>query len=123
MAKITDLTFEDLNSAAVADLAYGNAIFTFSGGDIVLSTSALTGDTFSATSDFGFIEFFHKLRDLCTKAQAAVNEATATTPDEELTTFPSIVYSPPNSEGRLTAQHAQVVELSVNTSVVYGTNS
>lgn len=122
MAIVQDLTFSELNTEAVALTSIGVPIFTLSGTDILLNVSALTGDTFTALTDSGFVEMMYKIRKLATLAQETVNEAIATTPEEELISFPTFSFSIPSSEGLVAVTQVQTVTLTLDDNVIVGTN-
>jgi coenzyme F420-reducing hydrogenase alpha subunit len=122
MAIVQDLTFADLNVEAIALPSIAAPIFTLSGTDILMNVTALTGDTFTALSETGFIEMMYKIRKLASLAQTTVNEATATTPEEELTAFPNFTFSLPSAEGLVEVTQVQSVVLSLDDSAIIGTN-
>jgi hypothetical protein len=80
MAAITNLTFEQINDEATAP------VFTYAAGDITLSLSALTGDTYTGLTDAQVVEAVWKLRQLAAAAQVTVN--TGVVADEQLAAFP-----------------------------------
>lgn len=121
MAAITDLTFEQLNNAAIADENMGEAIFSISGDTITLDIKKLTGDSFTAITDEGICEVMFKLRKLCSDAQEVVN-TTVTNPDEELTSFPPFTYGLPSAQGLVTVNQIQTVQLPLLANTVKGTN-
>lgn len=122
MAIVRDLTFEQLNDAAIADPNIGEAIFSYASGAITLDAQKLTGDTFTALTDEGFLEVIYKLRKLAGEAQIAVNADIATTPDEELTSFPEFSYGLPSSEGFVDVTHVSTYQLPLGVNTIYGTN-
>ena len=120
MAAITDLTFEQLNDAAIADPNIGQAIFSFSGDTITLDIKKLTGDSFTAITDEGVCEALFKLRKLAGEAQETVN-ATAQ-PGEELISFPPFTYGIPSANGLVTVNQIQTVRLPLLANTVIGAN-
>ncbi len=114
MAAKTDLTFEELNTAL------GATVFSLSGSDIVMSVSALTGDTYAALTDEGVIEALYKLRSACGTAQDTANEALAA--GEQLDSFPGFSFSPP-ADGYVTVTQTQTVRIPLDTATVIGTNA
>jgi hypothetical protein len=122
MAIVQDLSFAEINTEAVALPSIGVPIFTLSGTDILMNVSLLTGDTFTALTDAGFIEMMFKIRKLASLAQTTVNAAVATIPQEELKTFPGFSYSTPSSTGVVEVTQFQRLALSLNDSVIVGTN-
>lgn len=122
MAIVQDLSFAALNTEAVALPSIAAPIFTLSGTDILMNVSVLTGDTFTALTDTGFIEMMYKIRKLATLAQTTVNEAIATTPEEELTSFPPFSFSLPSSEGLIEVTQVQTVTLTLDDNVIVGAN-
>ncbi|WP_342597701.1 hypothetical protein VKI21_06985 [Cyanobacterium aponinum UTEX 3222] len=121
MAAITDLTFEQLNNAAIADPNIGEAIFSFAGDTITLDVKKLTGDSFTAITDEGICEVMFKLRKLCSEAQETVNESVVD-PDEQLTSFPPFTYGLPSAQGLVTVNQIQTVQLPLLANTVKGTN-
>ncbi|WP_036488030.1 hypothetical protein [Myxosarcina sp. GI1] len=113
MAVKEDLTFEELNTALGVDA------FSLSGSDIVVSVSAITGDTYTALTDEGTIEFLYKLRSACTTAQDTANEGL--TAGEQLDSFPGFSYSPP-ADGYVTVTQSHTVQIPLDTATVKGTN-
>lgn len=122
MAKVSDLTFEQLNDAAIADENIGEAIFAYAGGVLSLNIGKLTGDTFAGLTDAGFIEALFKLRKLAGEAQVAVNDAIATTASEELTSFPPFTYGIPSATGLVAVTQIQTVQLPLMANTIVGTN-
>lgn len=84
MATITDLTFQQLNTALGANVFMLDA----PNNDITLSLSALTGDNFSALTNTGVAEVVHKLITGCQQAQETANSAEGVLPEEQLQSFP-----------------------------------
>ena len=122
MAIISDLTFEQVNEAAIADANIGEAIFSYAGGILSLDIGKLTGDTFAGLTDAGFVEAIFKLRKLAGEAQVAVNEDIATTPAEQLTSFPPFTYGIPSATGLVSVTQIQTVQLPLMANTVVGTN-
>jgi len=120
MAAITDLTFEQLNDAAIADANIGEAIFSFAGDTITLDIKKLTGDAFSAITDEGVCEALFKLRKLAGDAQTEVNSTAL--PDEALTSFPPFTYGLPSANGLVRVNQIQTVQLPLLANTVVGTN-
>ncbi len=113
MAVKTDLTFEELNTEL------GAAVFSLSGSDIVMSVSALTGDTFAALTDNGILEMLYKLRSACGNAQVTVNNGLAA--GEALDSFPGFSFSPP-ADGYVIVTQAHTVRIPLDSTTVVGTN-
>lgn len=122
MAIVSDLSFDSINDAAIADSSIGQAIFSISADAILLDLKKLTGDSFTALTDEGFCEVMFKLRKLAGDAQTAVNAAVATTPSEELTSFPPFTYGIPSDQGLVAVTQVQTVQLPLLANTVVGTN-
>lgn len=122
MATVTDLPFDAINAEAIADANIGQAIFSFAGGAISLDISKLTGDTYTATSNEGFVEAMYKLSRLATLAQETVNAAVATTPAEELTSFPPSSFSLPDANGDVEITYSGTYQIKLDPNNVIGTN-
>lgn len=122
MAIVKDLTFEQLNDAAIADSNIGEAIFAYAGGILSLDIGKLTGDTFTGLTDEGFMEFMYKIRKLAGEAQIVVNTAIATTPDEELTSFPSFSFGFPSEEGLVDVTQTTTYQIPLGINTIVGTN-
>jgi hypothetical protein len=122
MAIVQDLTFADINIEAVALPSIAAPIFTLSGTDILMNVSVLTGDTFTALSETGFIEMMYKIRKLANSAQTTVNAAIATLPEEALTAFPNFTFGLPSAAGLVEVTQVQTVVLSLDDSAIIGTN-
>lgn len=120
MANIVDLSFDELNAAAIADPNIGQAIFSFAGDTITLDIKKLNGDAFSAITDLGILEMMFKLRRLAGSAQETANLAVL--PEEQLTSFPPFTYGLPSSEGLVRVNQIQTVQLPLLANTVFGTN-
>lgn len=113
MAVKTDLTFDELNTAL------GGSAITFAGNDVTISVSAITGDTYTALTDNGVIEFLYKFRTACGNAQEVANATLL--PGELLDSFPGFSFSPPNNnEVQVTQSHT--IKIPLDTSTVVGVN-
>lgn len=125
MTTISDLTFEQINTEAIADPNIGAAIFTLSGTDISLDVSLLTGDTYTALTDEGVLEAFFKFRQLAFRAQETVNATlnlTATPPDVPLDTFtPSSETGVINGE-EIEISFTETVRVKLDYSNIFGSN-
>ena len=108
-----DLTFDELNTALG-----GNAI-SINGNDIVISMSAVTGDTYTALTDEGVIEALYKIRSACSTAQDSANELLPE--GEKLDSFPGFSFSPP-ANGLVTVTQSHTVQIPIDTATVIGTN-
>ncbi len=113
MAVKTDLTFDELNTAL------GGSAISLSGSDVVISVSAITGDTYTALTDEGVIEFLYKIRSACTDAQDTANATLAD--GEKLDSFPGFSFSPP-TDNQVEVTQSQTFRIPLNTSTVVGTN-
>lgn len=122
MATVTDLTFEAINNAAIADSSIGQAIFSITGDTISLNVKTLTGDSFSGLTDEGVLEFMYKLRKLCSDAQATVNELVATDPSEELNSFPPFTFGIPSADGLVEVSQVQSMFIPLASNSVKGIN-
>jgi hypothetical protein len=122
MAIVTNLTFDELNDAAIADSSIGQAVFSFSGDTISLDIKKLTGDSFTSIENSGVVEFMFKLRKLAGEAQLAVNTAVATTPQEQLTSFPQFTYGIPSASGFVPVTQIQTIQIPLNANTALGTN-
>lgn len=120
MAIISDLTFEQINDAAIADANIGQAIFSYAGGILSLDMNKLTGDTFTGLDDDGVCEAMFKLRKLAGDAQTEVNSAVL--PAEQLTSFPPFTYGLPSASGLVRVNQIQTVQLPLLANTVVGTN-
>ena len=120
MATVSDLTFEQVNEAAIADANIGEAIFSYAGGILSLDIGKLTGDTFAGLSDEGFVEVMFKLRKLAGDAQTEVNSTAL--PEEQLTSFPPFTYGLPSANGLVRVNQIQTVQLPLLANTVVGTN-
>jgi hypothetical protein len=87
----TDLTFEQVNAEVE------NPIFSFGGGDITLSVSALTGETFAGLDDEGIVEMAAKLLAALVKAQTTANEGVVS--PNVLSAFLSVTPAAPTPNG------------------------
>ena len=122
MAIVKNLTYEQLNDAAIADLSIGQAIFSLSGDTIMLDVKKLTGDINTAIDNSGVVEFMFKLRKLAGEAQTAVNAAVATTPQEQLSSFPPFTYGIPSASGFVPITQIQSIQIPLNANTALGTN-
>ena len=114
MAAKTDLNFDELNAALGVEAFYS------SGEDVVLSVSALTGNTFTALTDEGVIKLIYKLRSACSKAQDTANEGLE--PGQELLTFSGFSFSAPDVNGYVTVTQSHTVRIPLDTNNVQGRN-
>lgn len=110
----TDLTFDELNTAL------GGTAVTLSGSDIVISVSAITGDTYTALTDEGVLELLYKIRSACTIAQDTANETLVA--GERLSSFPGFSFSPP-ADGFVTVTQSHTVRIPLDSATVVGTNA
>lgn len=69
------------------DTALGGGVLSFDTGDINISLSALTGDTYTALTDEGVVEVIAKLLNAANTAQTTANAALDPVTDTPLTTF------------------------------------
>jgi hypothetical protein len=122
MAQVTDLTFEAINEAAIADPSIGVEILTLTGDVINLNVKALTGDSYTALDNNGVLEMMFKIRKLCTEAQSTVNENDATNASEELNSFPNFSYGIPSSDGYVEVTQTQAMKLPINANTIVGVN-
>jgi hypothetical protein len=122
MAIVTDLTFEQINDAAIADSEIGEAIFSFNNGILSLNIGKLTGDTFTGLENLGVVESMFKLRKLCGEAQTAVNAEIANNPSEQLSSFPPFTFGIPSAQGLVAVTQVQTVQLPLMANTVVGTN-
>lgn len=122
MAIVSDLTFQSINEAAIADPNIGVAVLSITGDVISLNVKALTGDAYTALTDIGVLEMMFKLRKLCTDAQVATNEAIATTPAEELNSFPPFSYGIPSASGLVDVSQTQTMRIPIVSNTVVGVN-
>lgn len=122
MAIISDLTFEQVNEAAIADSTIGQAIFSLSGDAIMLDVKKLCGDAYTALSNEGVLELAYKLRRILGIAQTAVNEDLATSPDEELTSFPAFSFGFPSEEGLVPVTQTTTFNIPLGINTIKGTN-
>lgn len=113
MAVKSDLNFDELNDAL------GGSAISFAGDDISISVKAITGDTYSALTDEGVIEFLYKFRSACSVAQNTANAVLAD--GEKLDSFPGFSFSPPNN-GNVSVTQTQTFSIPLDTSTVQGTN-
>ncbi|NEO34278.1 MAG: hypothetical protein F6K36_28520 [Symploca sp. SIO3C6] len=102
----TDFSFEEINSAAE------NPIFTLSGTDIVLSLSALTGDTYSDLTSEGAVEALFKLRALYGSAQDLANATLEAA--EQMTAFPAYTVGAPDDAGNINVTQLSVYDLAIS---------
>jgi len=120
MAAITDLTFEQLNDAAIADSQIGEAIFSYSNGVLSLNLNKLTGDNFTDLDNEGVCESLFKLRKLAGDAQVLANSTVL--PNEQLTSFPPFTFGLPSAQGLVRVSQIQTVQLPLLANTVVGTN-
>ena len=73
MAAVTDLSWEQLKTAAVAAGKPDSAIAVV-GGKVVIDVGAINGDAVAVLGNAGVVKFCAKLLDICAKAQATANE-------------------------------------------------
>lgn len=106
MAVITDLTWEQLNT----ELG-GAGKITVSGGNVIISPSAVTGDTIDALTKGGVIEFLSKLLEAAARAQTTVNQGQAV--GERLAAFPAPQYGGV-ANGYVTVTQSMTARVSVN---------
>lgn len=121
MANITDLTFEEVNNVAIADPRIGQAIFSITGDVISLDLKALTGDSFTALTDGGFVEMMYKLNKIASETQIVVNE-TAALPEEELSSFPASTFGLPAEDGTVSVSYISNYNIPLSIDNVIGTN-
>lgn len=122
MAIVSDLTFQSINEAAIADPNIGVAVLSITGDVISLDVKALTGDSYAALSDEGVLEMMFKLRKLCTDAQVATNAAVANDPTEELNSFPPFSYGIPSATGLVDVSQTQTMRIPITSNTVVGVN-
>jgi hypothetical protein len=67
MAKITNLTFEQLNDESATP------VFAYASGNVTVSLTALTGETYTGLTDPKVVKAVWKLMELGEKAQTTVN--------------------------------------------------
>jgi hypothetical protein len=122
MAKVTDLTFTQLNDVATQDPDIADNIFSIINNKLVLDIGVLTGDNYSTPEESGICEVMFKLRKLCGEAQIAVNALIATTPAEQLTSFPPFTFGIPSAQGLVGVTQVQTVQLPLMANTVRGSN-
>lgn len=119
MAAITDLTFTQVNTA------HGTNIFSYDAGtsDILLSVKALTGNTYTALTNEGITELFHKLLLDCQEAQVTANSASGVLESERLLSFPQRTTGSFNPDTlQVPIRHVVEVALNVDPDLVSGVN-
>lgn len=117
MAVLKNLTFQEL------DTALGGDVLEYAAGDITVSLSALTGDTYTALTNEGVVEVMSKLLTACYTAQETANEALAPE-DSGLTSFftPTNAGYNPDQGGIVFSQQMRYVA-PVNFDQTVGTNA
>jgi hypothetical protein len=124
MAQVTDLTFQELNDAAIANQNIGVPIFSISDDTIMLDIKKLTGDSFTALSDAGFLKLMYKMVNLAIEAQKTVNSAIVDEEDEEETSpldcFKQDSFSPIHPDGYVTVTQHQKFKIPITVNTVIG---
>ena len=110
-----DLTFSELAAALPAGAV------TFAGGDITLSMSAITGDTYTALTDPGVVEGIYKLLRGAATAQVTANDALdPAAGDIELGAFLTSAFSIPDENGNVFVTQRALVSIPLNDATVKG---
>jgi hypothetical protein len=119
MAAITDLTFQQLNTA----LGVNAFALDAPNNDIKLSLNTLTGDNFAALTEEGVTEVIYKLVKGCQQAQITVNSANGVDEDEQLRSFPAPTTGTFNSTTlQIPVRSTIEVALNVDPDLVTGVN-
>ena len=113
MAAKTDLTFAEIN----AEIA---GACTFSTDDILISAKALTGKTYTALTDNGFLEVYFKLHEAGLAAQETVNVGLVE--GEILDTFNPISYGVPLNDGTVAIVTSQDYRRNLLSAPIVGEN-
>ena len=120
MAAITDLTFGQVEE----ELPAGAITYVANNDDIVISLSALTGDTFTGLTDPGVCEVIYKLLRACQRAQAVVNADPDLEDGEALLTFPPATnggFDPTTNQVTITS--TVIIALNIDPNLVTGINA
>jgi hypothetical protein len=118
MAAITDLTWEQLNTALG-----GAGKVSVVGGKVTIDVGAVTGDVIDVLTKAGVVEFCSKLLEAAARAQATVNEGAVA--GERLNSFAAPVYGGVTG-GYVTVTQTFTGRVSVNPatqSVIVGPNT
>src|SRR6476620_5637581 len=106
-----DLAFSELAAALPAGAV------TFTGGEILVHVGVITGDTYTALTDLGVVEFMYKIRSACTDAQTTSN-ATLDAGEAALAAFPNFAYGIPTAAGEVPVTQITAITLPLNTGTV-----
>jgi len=121
MAAITDLTWQQIQTALTAmNVNYAGAISVV-GGKVVIDVETITGEPSSAMTAEGVVEFIYKFRDAAGQAQLTVNTNQAA--GEQLNAFPAFSYSAPTAEGLVNVTQVSAFTIPLNTDVIKGPNA
>lgn len=117
MTVLKNLKFQEL------DTALGGGVLTYAAGNISISLSALTGDTYTALTNEGVVEVIAKLLNACYTAQETANAALVDG-DTALTSFfgpTNAGYNPDQGGIIFRQQMSYVAPVDLNATV--GTNA
>ena len=119
MATVTDLSFAQMNTAAQADPLIARDVFGWDADNnkVTIDVNALTGKSLTSLNDLGVVSLMYTLRRVAGDAQIAVNDATATTPEETLKSFPESTSSSPVN-GIIEVQTSSVFNLPVGINAI-----
>ena len=119
MTTVTDLSFTQMNTAAQADSLIGRDVFQFdaTNNNVLINVNALTGKNLTSLDDLGVVGLMYMLRRVAGDAQIAVNDATATTPEETLKSFPESTTSSP-ANGLIEVQTSSVFNIPVGINAI-----
>jgi hypothetical protein len=106
------------------DAALGGGVLSYAAGNITLSLTALTGDTYAALTDEGVVEVIAKLLNAAKAAQDTANAALNPTTDTPLTSFfpPTNAGYDPDEGGIVFSQQVRYVA-PVDLDAAIGTNA
>lgn len=121
MPKITDITFQKVNATAIADTTIGLPIFSFENNTISLNVETLTGKSFNALTDNGFIALMYKLNRIAAQSQVNVN-LTEPIASDKLSSFPNTTLGLPSADGNIEVSYVNRYKVPLNIDNPMGLN-
>ncbi|AFZ57653.1 hypothetical protein H6G54_26785 [Anabaena cylindrica FACHB-243] len=120
MTAKTDLTWQEIQTELTAMNANYAGAISVVGGQVVIDVETITGETSTAMTAEGVVEFIYKLRDAAGRAQLTVNENQAV--GEQLDSFPAFSYSAPTADGFVNVTQVSAFTIPLNTDIIKGPN-
>lgn len=118
MAAKTDLSWQEVQDELTA-MGYTDAVAVV-GGKIMIDVGVITGESVTAMTQEGVVEFLYKFRQGAGLAQTTANESQIE--GEQLASFPPFSYGAPSEEGLIEVTQVSAFVIPLDTTSITGPN-